>query len=279
MKQRIISALVGVALLIFLLVARDTFIFNLAVALISGLAVSEILHCAQIRRIGIYIPCVAFCVLVPFIVAIPHFVPVIAFAIVFCLAMFIIYLKNHQTIRYESIGTAIATTFFVAFSFGSLICLKDIDVFYPTHFTKEDGLFLLLMVLICSWATDSGAYFAGVFFGKHKLAPTVSPKKTIEGAVGGVIVCVLVNLLSAFIFNKYIFQVPHVSYWVVAVLSLVLSIIGMLGDLNASLIKRNFNAKDFGHIMPGHGGIMDRFDSVSFVAPALYALMIFAANF
>ncbi len=278
MKQRIISALVGIALLIFILVVRDTFIFNLAVALLAAMAVTEILHCANIRRLSIYIPCIAFSVTVPFIITISY-IPLLAIAIIFSLAMLMIYLKNHEIIRYETISMAVVTSFFVSVSFGSLICLKDVSCLFPTCFEKADGLFLLMMVLICSWATDSGAYFTGVFLGKHKLAPTISPKKTIEGAIGGIIACVLVNILSAFIFDRYIFQTPHISYWAVGILSFILSMVGMLGDLNASLIKRNFNAKDFGHIMPGHGGVMDRFDSVSFVAPALYAIiMIFAAT-
>ncbi len=277
MKQRIISALVGIALLIFILVVRDTFIFNLAVALLAAMAVTEILHCVNIRRLSIYIPCIVFSVAVPFIITISG-ISLLAIAIIFSLTMLIIYLKNHDIIRYETVSMSVVTSFFVSVSFGSLICLKDVSRLFPTCFEKADGLFLLMMVLICSWATDSGAYFTGIFLGKHKLAPTISPKKTIEGAIGGIIVCVLVNILSAFIFDRYIFQTPHISYWVVGILSVFLSVVGMLGDLNASLIKRNFNAKDFGHIMPGHGGVMDRFDSVSFVAPVLYAIiMIFTA--
>lgn len=279
MKQRIISALVGIALLIFLLVARDTYIFNLAIALISSVAVTEILHCINLNRPCVYIPCVMFAAVTPFIITVSHFMPMVVAAIIFCLAMLIIFLKNHDTIRYENISSAIATTLLLSVSFSSLICLKDIDSLYPEKFAAEDGLFFLIMVLLCAWATDTGAYFTGVFFGKHKLVPAISPKKTVEGAVGGIVVCILVNLLSAFLFETYVFQTPHISYLAIGVLSLILSVVGMLGDLNASMIKRNYNVKDFGHIMPGHGGVMDRFDSVSFVAPALYALIILTAIF
>lgn len=279
MKQRIISALVGVALLILLLAVRGTFIFNIAVALISALAVMEIFHCARVKKIGLYVLSVAFTVLVQLVGTIPDFVPMIAFAILYCLLVLGYMLCNHKTLRYEQVCLAMATTFFVAFSFNSLLQLNCIDKIYPDTYIKWDGLFYLLMVLICAWATDTGAYFTGVFFGKHKLAPSISPKKTIEGAVGGVITCLLVNLLSMFIFNRFIFQAQHISLVFVVIASIVLSLIGMLGDLSASLIKRNYNVKDFGHIMPGHGGVMDRFDSISFVAPALYALIIFIVNF
>lgn len=279
MKQRIISALVGVALLILLLAVRGTFIFNIAVALISAVAVFEIFHCTRVKKRGLYALSVGFTVVVQLVSTISDFVPVTAFAILYCLAVLGYMLRNYKTLRYEQTCIAVATTFLVTFSFNSLLQLNCIEKIYPDTYIKWDGLFYLLMVLICSWATDTGAYFTGVFLGKHKLAPNISPKKTVEGAVGGVITCVLVNLLSMFIFNRFVFAAQHISLVFVLIASLLLSLIGMLGDLCASLIKRNYNIKDFGNIMPGHGGVMDRFDSVSFVAPALYAIIIFVVNF
>lgn len=279
MKQRIISALIGVALLILLLAVRGTFIFNIAIALIAAVAVFEIFRCARIKKIGLYALSIGFTAVIQLVSTIPDFVPVIAFAILYCLLVLGYMLRNHKSLRYEQTCIAMATTFFITFSFNSLLQLNCIDKIYPDTYIKWDGLFYLLMVLICAWATDTGAYFTGILLGKHKLAPNISPKKTIEGAVGGVLTCVLVNLLSMFIFNRFVFAAQHISIVFVIISSIVLSLVGMLGDLCASLIKRNYNVKDFGNIMPGHGGVMDRFDSISFVAPALYVLIIFIINF
>lgn len=127
------------------------------------------------------------------------------------------------------------------------------------------GKFLVLMPLVAAWGSDTCALFAGMAFGKHKLAPVISPKKTVEGAVGGVIGAMFLMLLVAFIFNtKAGLEINYVS---AAVLGALGAVFGQIGDLSFSIIKRQTGIKDYGHIFPGHGGVLDRFDSVIFVAP------------
>ena len=126
---------------------------------------------------------------------------------------------------------------------------------------------------------DTGAYFAGHWFGKHKLAPEISPKKTVEGAVGGVITALVAVLVFSCLFSVAATEVlgrpVEANYLRIVLVSPVLTVFSILGDLSASVLKRQYGVKDYGSIMPGHGGIMDRFDSVLFVLPAVYLLSVY----
>lgn len=139
----------------------------------------------------------------------------------------------------------------------------------------EMGIASMMLIFVCSWMTDTGAYFVGSFMGKHKLIPHVSPKKTVEGAIGGLVVC----MFSCFVYSAIIHSIDGValintdSIKYVAI-GAAAAIISQMGDLVASSIKRDNNIKDFGKIFPGHGGFMDRFDSVMFVAPVIYGLLL-----
>ena len=141
------------------------------------------------------------------------------------------------------------------------------------------GIFMVLYVLFCAWFGDSGAYFVGTFFGKHKLCPLISPKKTVEGLVGGVVTVGVVTVITVFIYNTFVLNDVQLNYFVLVPLSMAASLVGVIGDLSASVIKREYDVKDFGNIMPGHGGVLDRFDSVIFVAPFLYIAFSYLGRF
>lgn len=129
----------------------------------------------------------------------------------------------------------------------------------------------LWLVLLAAFGTDIFAYFTGFFFGKRKLSPTISPKKTVEGAIGGVAGSVLLCGLFGFLF------VPHL--WIAAAaIGLIGSVAAQFGDLTASLLKRNMGIKDFGNLIPGHGGVLDRFDSILFTAPFVYYCIVFISS-
>lgn len=136
----------------------------------------------------------------------------------------------------------------------------------------ENGIYLVWMIFIGSWISDTFAYLVGVMIGKHKLAPVLSPKKSIEGSVGGILGAALVGA----VFGAYVGSVRGEKEFaaVLAVVGGVSSVISQVGDLAASAIKRNYEIKDYGKLIPGHGGIMDRFDSVIFTAPITYFLII-----
>ncbi|MEG0179617.1 MAG: phosphatidate cytidylyltransferase, partial [Oscillospiraceae bacterium] len=138
-----------------------------------------------------------------------------------------------------------------------------------------DAIYFMLLILGFAWGGDSAAYFAGRFFGKHKLAPIVSPHKTVEGAIGGVLGSVVVGMIITYVYTlmqgKFVgLPLDNTSfkyYIMIAIIGVISSILGILGDLLASAIKRQCEIKDYGTIFPGHGGILDRFDSVIFIAP------------
>lgn len=139
-----------------------------------------------------------------------------------------------------------------------------------------DGLIAVFAVILAAWITDIFAYFTGKLFGKHKLCEAISPKKTIEGSIGGVVFCVIIfTLYSLIIFNK---STPIHGYIFMIIASLILSVIAQIGDLSMSLIKRKFGIKDFGSLFPGHGGVLDRFDSILAVAP-VFLIIVLVANY
>lgn len=129
------------------------------------------------------------------------------------------------------------------------------------------GHFHVWLIFLCSWGCDTCAYCAGMLFGKHKMAPVLSPKKSVEGAVGGVAGAVLLGVLYAFLTSG-----EMAEYGIICGIG---ALISMVGDLAASAIKRNQGIKDYGTLIPGHGGILDRFDSVIFTAPVIYYLSLF----
>ena len=150
----------------------------------------------------------------------------------------------------------------IMFCFYSLIYLKQL---LPRATYGYDALYFIFLILGFAWGGDSAAYFAGRAFGKHKLAPVVSPKKTVEGAVGGVVGGAVLVLIAAVIMNRTLDL--GMPLWSAVVLGAVGAVLGEIGDLSFSVIKRQTGIKDYGHIFPGHGGVLDRFDSVLFVAP------------
>ena len=134
--------------------------------------------------------------------------------------------------------------------------------------TREAGLAFILFAFLVVWTTDTGAYLFGRSFGKHKLWPVISPNKTIEGFIGGVLSSLLVPLVMQF-FVDFDFNI-----WIILLVTVILSMFGQLGDLVESGFKRHFGVKDSGKILPGHGGILDRFDSFMFVLPLLNILLL-----
>lgn len=159
----------------------------------------------------------------------------------------------------------VATTFFGIVYVGMML-----SYIYLTR-SLDNGIFLVWLIFVGSWGSDTCAYCTGVLIGKHKLAPRVSPKKSIEGSLGGVIGAALIGLIYAFIVKDHLSAIsnPYVAFAVIGAAS---SVISQIGDLAASAIKRNHDIKDYGKLIPGHGGILDRFDSVIFTAPIVYFL-------
>ena len=154
--------------------------------------------------------------------------------------------------------------------FGIVYVAVSLSFIYQTRMLK-DGEFSVWLIFICSWGCDTLAYVSGRLFGKHKLAPVLSPKKTIEGAIGGVAGAAIIGLIYALCVGRFMSTGKN-AVWVFPLISAVGALVSMVGDLAASAIKRNHNIKDYGKLIPGHGGILDRYDSVIITAPIIYLL-------
>ncbi|MCL2383401.1 MAG: phosphatidate cytidylyltransferase [Oscillospiraceae bacterium] len=145
-------------------------------------------------------------------------------------------------------------------------------LFIPLIHSAEHGKFLIWYIFLAAWGTDTFAYFVGVKFGKHKFTKA-SPKKSIEGSIGGTVGAVIICLIYTLIINGY--TDVYITYWYIAIVAFVFSILGQLGDLAASCIKRYAEIKDFSELIPGHGGVLDRIDSILFLGPFAYLLLIY----
>lgn len=274
MLVRFISGVVGTIILVFALYFRNVeYLLNALLAIVSGIAVFELFRCVGIKNKALLVLSLIFGGAVQFYPYYNELFPIYSVGVIFVILALIIMVASFGNIKVTDAYIAIAAAFAIPIAFCSLIMINQYD--YANLYPKEyAGLFHLILIFVCSWVTDIGAYFIGMFFGKRKLIPKISPKKTVEGAVGGALICVLAANLCAYIFNTFFFDAGAVSYVWTTLISLVLSPISMFGDLSASLLKRTYGIKDFGKIMPGHGGILDRFDSFIFVAPLMAAIIL-----
>jgi phosphatidate cytidylyltransferase len=184
--------------------------------------------------------------------------------IVFVVLLMAVYVFKFPKVKTESVMASLFGVIYVAAMLSFIYLVR----------TGDNGLYNVWLIFLCSWGSDTCAYVFGVAFGKHKMSPVLSPKKSVEGAVGGVLGAALLGFIYASVFKNEITGAvdPRIAYPIVIALG---SLIAMTGDLAASAIKRNHGIKDYGKLIPGHGGIMDRFDSVIFVAPVIWLLLNF----
>lgn len=262
MMQRILTSAIGLVLFFIVLFASEL-AFSAAIAILIFIALYEMNKAMASGRAISFISFISAAMILAGI-----FADNVRLSIIFSMMVYMISsVFLHTKSSFKDVYSAAFVTFFITFFFSALIRIR-----------ADYGIEAAFLVFIFAWITDSGAYFAGRFFGKHKLIPAVSPKKTIEGAVGGVVCTIVFSCLYLFVLKHifHIYTIGGASYIGMAVLALVGSVLAQLGDLVASVIKRDCGVKDFGTILPGHGGIMDRFDSVVFIAPfVLYFFVYF----
>lgn len=182
---------------------------------------------------------------------------------VFASVLFCELLAAHTQLRFGSVCAALFSGIIYPFLIGALVRLRGM----------EGGTFYILVAFLISMVADSGAYFIGKAFGRHKLAPVISPKKTVEGAIGGVLFNILGMLLYTLLLNRC-FGFTQVNYLFAAIYGLIGAFGSMLGDLTLSVVKRQVGLKDYGNLIPGHGGILDRFDSTMICAPIAEILIL-----
>lgn len=208
---------------------------------------------------------------------------------IFCYYALAVFVGDTKAQLFSVLFMLIAFMFVYVFAFpkfraeqvmGSFFCFVYAPVMFGFIYQTRElkyGAYLVWMIFISSWICDTFAYLTGILIGKHKMTPKLSPKKSIEGAIGGVAGSALAGGLYGYFIVEKVVAEQEVT-WIFVVLSAAGAMISQVGDLAASAIKRNHEIKDYGHLIPGHGGIMDRFDSVIFTAPMIYALATLLMN-
>lgn len=274
MKTRVITAIAGIAVLIVVLFFFDTVIFNLVIAAITLIALHEIYSALGFEKrdwplLGILVP-YTLTVMLSSYANIRKWVLAASFFVVMFYSIYLV--VRNGTISYQKASGLAFFSGIVVFCFYSFILLKD---WLPVEEYGCDAVFFIVLILCFAWGGDTCAYFVGRRFGKHKLCPVVSPKKTVEGAVGGVIGTMAFGVVATLIYSIIANRTEAFSrsnigvsmYVIIALLACVAAVLGIYGDLFASVVKRQCGIKDYGKIFPGHGGVLDRFDSVIFIAP------------
>ena len=274
MKTRIISALVGIVVLIGVVFCPITWVFSVAAVLLSMIAVWELLHnTGLVSRKWLALCGMLFagaevlsCTYVEWLYAAHPVCGWLPLILLIAYAWLVLLLIVEKRFGVEKVVAA-KVLLFTLYGIVGFVALARLRLL-------QEGLAYVLLPLVISWMSDTGAYFTGYFFGKHKMAPIISPKKTWEGFFGGWAVSVGCAALFGVLYQLITGVTLAVSPLWMAVLAIPLAPLSVCGDLLASKIKRKYGIKDYGNIMPGHGGVMDRFDSVIVIAPLLWLLLL-----
>lgn len=292
MKQRIITS-IGIGIVVIpIMVFSRYIVYPIFLGLVSAIAAWELLRVMGFdKRPEIYIPTYLVAGLLP-VFAHERFagadrisyiliMGVVLFAFLLYLAMVCVIGKEvvirrneerpedgkQRILGFTDVAAVFMSITYVSVSFTSMVITRYLP----------NGKYTFVLVFVAAWMCDIFAYFTGRFFGKHKLAPNLSPKKTVEGSIGGILFSILGCMLYGFIIEKV--TGLNARYLVLALAGLLLSIVSQIGDLWASLIKREYGVKDYSQMMPGHGGIMDRFDSIIAISTILMAICMVVSPF
>ena len=268
MQKRVITAVVAIAIFLPILIWSNTVVFALAMGVLCAIASAEMLRCVGLLRLyPISIPMIAVGAVLP---VLPYWLERttlehigITTLVVASLYLFAVMTFSHGKITLTNVGNALLTGFYIIAAFCAMSALR---------YRTAVGEYVYLICFIGAWVTDIFAYFSGYFLGKHKLCPDISPKKTVEGFFGGLLGAVLGVAAYCFVMDKILHL--QVNYIYVPVYGILGSLGAVLGDLYFSVVKRQTGIKDYGKLMPGHGGVMDRFDSILFVAPFVYYMLL-----
>jgi phosphatidate cytidylyltransferase len=262
---REITALVAAPAMIWVIGWGHDYVFNATIALVCVLAMIEFLALGKAK--GYDVP-VVLCTIIMLIIMGAFVVPQLSVELGMFVALLVIpgwYVVARKELEdsLPSSAVAVLATTYVGMLGGSLIRLRN---------DFEVGSYLVYFLLLVVWLGDSGAYYVGRKFGRHKLSPRISPKKTIEGMAGGV----TASVITAVVIQMTFFQQMPLHHAVIS--GVILSITGVIGDLTESMWKRSAAVKDSGTLLPGHGGFLDRFDSILFTAPILYCYWTLVVN-
>lgn len=269
MLKRILVAVVCIPLIFVVFFVLPSIWVPIMISVLSMLAVHEVLWSTGfVKNIGISTFSILLSGVIPFWVYIGEGMrPALCGIFTYFVLIFIVAISSHYSVTMEKMGGAFFFSVLIPYFLSSFTRLHELEL----------GNYLILLPLVVAFTSDAFALFAGMAFGKHKLAPDLSPKKTVEGAVGGfagaIVCCLIYGLVMQFGFQM------KVNYLCLILYGALGSVISQIGDLSFSYIKRQYKIKDFGNIFPGHGGVLDRFDSVIFCAPLIEILVMFLPAF
>ena len=266
MAKRFLAAAIGVPMILAVVFfgVYAPVLFDISVAIICAISVGEFSHATNTLKLyQISIPSLLFAAAYPFLLTLGYSDIAVYVYSGIVLSMMIFF---HKKITYKELAYIFCMTMIITCSLSTIVSMKNTD--------NAHASFYFVLALGLPWMADIGAFFAGSFLGKHKLCPEISPKKTVEGAVGGVIFCVAATCFIGWLFTTLLYGGSvRVEYISLGCLAFIGSLLSILGDLSFSLVKRNFGIKDYGTILPGHGGFLDRFDSVFFVSPLMLVII------
>ncbi len=274
MKVRVLTS-IGIAVIgIPILILSEYLVYPMAIALLSLAAMYEITGLTGFRhKPFVWVPMYIIAMALPIC---SYFFDANSFDFILisagALFAFMMYLFGYAVlsrgkVKFADISTQVTLLFYISLAFTALSIVRYI----------KNGVYMFGLVFVASWICDMFAYFVGRAFGKHKLIEEISPKKTVEGSIGGIVCTTLAFALYGLIIS--LIGGPKPNYIVLVILGFILSIVAQFGDLIFSLIKREHGVKDYGNIFPGHGGVLDRFDSILAVAPLLYVFCVFFPPF
>ena len=263
LKARLFTAVVGISLLLAILFLGSFYpiIISCAVSAVTAFMAGEYLHANNmLKKYFISVPCIIFCIVMPLIVTTQYVYITLVLFMLICFSMLIF---KHEKMDYRDFSYAITGILLITFGMSALsaLCLKGIAI-----------SFYFVTIFALPWMCDAGGFFVGATLGKHKLCPKVSPKKTIEGVIGGIVFCVISAIVIGLLFQYLFMTELRFNFLALILLGVADAIISVLGDLSFSLVKRSLDIKDYSSIFPGHGGMLDRFDSLIFTAPVMMAI-------
>jgi phosphatidate cytidylyltransferase len=262
-KQRVISAIVLVILIAITLYFGGA-VTNVVMCAVSLIGIMELMRIYQLHKkvLGIvtYVATIVYYAIIYFNQD-RFIMPLVA---VYLLVILAVYVLTYPAYKDKDVMAAFMSFFYVAVMLSYVYLIRDM----------EHGLVLVLLIFVSSWGNDTCAYLVGFTCGKHKMSPVLSPKKSIEGLIGGIVGAGILGAVFGVIYNNYVAEM-HMAPLVFALIGAVGALPAVIGDLAASAIKRNNDIKDYGKLIPGHGGIMDRFDSIIFTAPIVYYMVLY----
>ena len=265
MKTRIMTAAIAIPVLLLVLLAAPKELVAVLWGVMMAIAAYELLFCTGLvreNRLVCYACAMAFAVTIWSCYNAIHAYAVLG-VMIFVGLMFAELMLSHVKVTFDKVCMCMVAGFVVPFLLGSLIRILVMS---------RIGRYMVLIPFVVAFASDAGAYFTGRFFGRHKLAPVISQHKTVEGAVGGVI-CAIICMIIYCVVLQFAFNF-EVHYAYAVIYGLLGSLVGIFGDLCFSVVKRQTGIKDYGNLIPGHGGVLDRFDSMMMVGPLMESLLI-----